>query len=219
MNLLDTLPFEVILDISEYLDTDDYLSLASMYRINPVCEICQRLKNEKWAKVTYPVEGNKIDGDKNKKYWHEEIITIHLRYQNAYVCIVDDNPMTRKIMKKMIGKLTDEYVLLSGTMLLFDVLTYNYDDVTFIFTDLQLMEEELSRCVSDILTYKEEGLCLINWIREFEKTNMVEDGIKIVAFSSDASLKHKALAVGADMFYSKPITKQILMDILKKPES
>ncbi|KAI9089797.1 hypothetical protein DFS34DRAFT_597878 [Phlyctochytrium arcticum] len=82
MNLLDTLPLELILDISEYLDTDDYLSIASIYRLNPVREVCKRLKNEKWAKVTYPVEGNKIEGDKNKKYWHKEIISIELIYHN-----------------------------------------------------------------------------------------------------------------------------------------
>ncbi|KAI9090299.1 hypothetical protein DFS34DRAFT_594772 [Phlyctochytrium arcticum] len=114
----------------------------------------------------------------------------------------------------MINSITQEQVLLSSTMMLFDVFNDNYDDITYVFTDMLLNEH-----IQDpTFTYKQEGLNLIAWIRQAEKDNMVSEGVKIIAFSSDATLKHKALAAGADLFYTKPITKKDIIDILK-PES
>ncbi|KAI9094092.1 hypothetical protein DFS34DRAFT_595913 [Phlyctochytrium arcticum] len=84
MNLFDDLPLDVGLRILDYLDTDDYYTVARMYNINPVREVCRRLKNEKWATISHPVKGNKGDSATIKLSSTNKEFAFRIKYRGRH---------------------------------------------------------------------------------------------------------------------------------------
>ncbi|KAI9095759.1 hypothetical protein DFS34DRAFT_594780 [Phlyctochytrium arcticum] len=84
MDLLGNLPLDIGLMILDYLDTDDYLTVAKVYNINPIRGVCRRLKNEKWATISHPVKGNKGDSATIKLSYADKESAFRIKYRGRH---------------------------------------------------------------------------------------------------------------------------------------
>src|ERR1041384_7432521 len=108
------------------------------------------------------------------------------------VLIVDDNIVTRSIMKKHVYDTTQCCVILCELPeIAMEIFIQN--EIRWIFTDINLPSRNA--------IFKDGGITLIKMIRIYEKDSMAIP-VEIIAFSSDERMKKAALDAGADRFIS-----------------
>lgn len=119
-----------------------------------------------------------------------------------HALVVDDNEIVRGILARYITSLGYCCTCCGNADVAFEV----YQDnriISVIFTDIYL--DRIKSAIPD-------GLEFIKMVRSYENDSMLTP-CHIVAFSSDASLKEKALSAGASEFRQKPITTSTIKEI------
>ena len=120
-----------------------------------------------------------------------------------HTLVLDDNEVVRSILARYITNLGHCCTCCSDSDTAFAVLMDNRL-ISIVFADIYL-----DRVKSNI----PDGTEFIKMIRSYERDSML-DPCRIIAFSSNASLREKALAAGATEFYQKPITLPMMKQIL-----
>lgn len=135
----------------------------------------------------------------------EEIFPKLVIKECQMICLVlDDNEIVRKVLSK--------HVVSSGNCC---VTCRDADTAYQVFEDNKITHMFVDIYLDRYLGKIKDGLEFIRLVRSYERDSMIDDPVYIAAFSSDNSTEGDAIKAGADSFLRKPISAQVVLDIMR----